>query len=232
MSTQGVKQGCPLSTELFGHFIEALADFSDVLDARKREHLRDAPKVYGRRVSMVQYADDLSLFANSIDRMRVLLKRVDAFCAAFGMKVNVTKCEGMVFAPQGQRVRAFMEHLENSPFRLCRTLPWPVRSAVRQACSTLDLFLCTWLHAALAKPPWPAPPTYRALLRALRLPLCAVRQRGYSSPGAKDMHGVVATGLTGPGTSRFNASWADLVLQGARTPAMEDMITSQVDQDR
>ena len=43
VSRQGVKQGCPLSTELFGLFIEAFADYLDALDsARARESAGDA----------------------------------------------------------------------------------------------------------------------------------------------------------------------------------------------
>ncbi len=44
--------------------------------------------------------------------------------------MNVTECEGMVFASHGQRVRAFTEHLESSPFRLCGS-PVPMVSTAR-----------------------------------------------------------------------------------------------------
>jgi hypothetical protein len=101
-SKQGVKQGCPLSTELFGLFIETLADLVDERDRVFRVHLDAAPVVGGRRVSVLLYADDVSLLATTPERMEELLKAVDLFCTAFGMKANVKKCERLVFAHDAQ----------------------------------------------------------------------------------------------------------------------------------
>jgi exonuclease III len=98
-STQGVKQGDPLSTELFGLFIETLADMIDHRDATiDNPFLSSAPHVDSVPFSCFFYADDQSLVATSAKRMRFLLRAVDDFCRAFGMKVNVSKCECMIFA--------------------------------------------------------------------------------------------------------------------------------------
>ncbi len=56
-SQQGVKQGCPLSTKLFGIFIESLADLIDANDSTFRPHRvhlrcvrpRDAYRSFGCR---------------------------------------------------------------------------------------------------------------------------------------------------------------------------------------
>jgi hypothetical protein len=59
---------------------------------------RDTPLVGGKRVSILLYADDVSLLATSPERMSQLLYLVDNFCVAFGMRPNATKCERLVFA--------------------------------------------------------------------------------------------------------------------------------------
>ncbi|MFY7873745.1 MAG: RNA-directed DNA polymerase [Limnohabitans sp.] len=100
-SATGVKQGDPLSTELFGLFIEALADYIDWRDLRYGEHVCDAPWISGKMLSLLLFADDLNLLAESPRRMRVLLEAVDYFCMAFGMRANVKKCETLVFGPRG-----------------------------------------------------------------------------------------------------------------------------------
>jgi hypothetical protein len=103
-STQGVKQGDPLSTELFGLFIEIIADYIDWRDSRYGCHVRDAPLVGGKRISLLLFADDLNLVATTPARMCALLEAVGYFCTAFGMRANVKKCECMVFGPSAEVV--------------------------------------------------------------------------------------------------------------------------------
>ncbi len=55
-SQQGVKQGCPLSTELFGIFIEGSADLIDANDSTfrpHRVHLRESPTIGEERVLLL-----------------------------------------------------------------------------------------------------------------------------------------------------------------------------------
>lgn len=106
LSELGVKQGDPLSTELFGLYIEALGDLIDAHDQAEGEassrHPNAAPKLGGRPVSLLFYADDVSLLATTVARMKELLAYVDTFCECFGMHANVKKCERMIFADSAE----------------------------------------------------------------------------------------------------------------------------------
>jgi hypothetical protein len=104
-SKQGVKQGCPLSPTLFGFFIEVIADYLEVKDRENNKRLRpqDCPKVGDRRIPLLLYADDLSLFATSRARLVEALAVLTKFCDAFGMRVNASKSELVVVHACPQR---------------------------------------------------------------------------------------------------------------------------------
>ena len=105
-STQGVKQGCPMSPTLFGLFVEGYADYVNALDVALPDAMavHDSPNVEGRRVPLALYADDLSLFAMSLRRLMSLLRALREWSEAFGLTVNARKCELLFFHPN-ERVR-------------------------------------------------------------------------------------------------------------------------------
>ncbi len=53
----------------------------------------------GLRIPLLLFADDLSLVAHSHRRLMCLLRALREWCEAFGMSVNVRKCEVMHFHP-------------------------------------------------------------------------------------------------------------------------------------
>ena len=116
-SAQGVKQGDPSSPDLFGLYIETLADFMEAMDRHGlpvtaadgtilHPHVDDAPVLDGlvgpRRVVSALFADDINLVATSAARMNYLLAVLDIFCQAFGMRANISKCEALAFTSDPQ----------------------------------------------------------------------------------------------------------------------------------
>ena len=104
LSKQGVKQGCPASPGLFGFFVEVVADYLDATDKHEsrtvteKEWVPAVPSGDGwRRVSRLFYADDLTLLATNGSRLFRGLWVLSVFCEAFGMRINIKKCEVLLF---------------------------------------------------------------------------------------------------------------------------------------
>jgi hypothetical protein len=90
----GVKQGCPLSPTLFGLFIDGLQHHVTSTCPDVGPALNAAPDT---RLSLLIYADDTAILADSAEELQRLVTSVDTWCCAHGMTISIVKSEVMVF---------------------------------------------------------------------------------------------------------------------------------------
>jgi hypothetical protein len=95
-STQGLKQGCPLSPTLFSLYI---ADFEQrVLGAAHDGMQLDLPVLAGRSLPPLLYADDMALLATSHAGLQHQLQILEGYCAERGLTVNLVKTKVVLLA--------------------------------------------------------------------------------------------------------------------------------------
>lgn len=87
----GVKQGCPLSPLLFGLYIEDLENYV------KASWPTAGPAIRGVYMSLLMYADDTAVLANSPAELQNLLDCIQHWCTDHGMTIHVDKTEIVVF---------------------------------------------------------------------------------------------------------------------------------------
>jgi len=87
----GVKQGCPLSSLLFGLFIDGLEKWLNALEG-------DTPPKLGQlAVRLLLYVDDLALMSHTPAGLHKQLDVLQAFCCERQLTVNVKKTKVVVF---------------------------------------------------------------------------------------------------------------------------------------
>ena len=95
-STQGLKQGCPLSPTLFSLYI---ADFEQrILEAAQRGEQLDLPALAGQAVPPLMYADDMALLATSAQGLQRQLRILETYCTERGLTVNIKKTKAMLLS--------------------------------------------------------------------------------------------------------------------------------------
>ena len=81
--TIGVKQGCPMSPNLFGLYLDELQQtLTDTLD-------NDCPMLGDYALPLLLYADDLAILSHSEEGLQHLMDALQAFCQRKRLTVNV-----------------------------------------------------------------------------------------------------------------------------------------------
>lgn len=96
MTTEGVRQGCPLSSELYNI---AVSD----LEKHMREGQRGGARLGNSRIWTIAYADDTALIAEDEESMRYMINRYVKYIKKKGLIINVDKTKMMCFRKAGGR---------------------------------------------------------------------------------------------------------------------------------
>jgi hypothetical protein len=89
---RGVRQGCPLSPNLFGLFIDTFQQYVDELQPGSGPLLP-----LGIRVPCLIYADDIVLLGESAEELQQLIDVMQRFCRDWHLTVNMDKSKIVVF---------------------------------------------------------------------------------------------------------------------------------------
>ena len=95
----GVHQGCPLSSTLFGVFIDALEPWLRAQAPDVGIPIQTA-RGMTRHLSALIYADDIALLADSPTALQQLLDNLCSFCKHTGMDISLSKTKVMQFLPR------------------------------------------------------------------------------------------------------------------------------------
>lgn len=87
----GVKQGCLLSPQLFSLFLNDL-----------HECLEGGLYIDDMNIRVLLYADDIVMLADDVNVLQKMSNRLEEYCHTWGMEVNLTKSEIMIFRNGGR----------------------------------------------------------------------------------------------------------------------------------
>ncbi|MEW8547309.1 MAG: reverse transcriptase family protein, partial [Candidatus Thiodiazotropha sp.] len=87
---RGVRQGCPVSAQLFILVVELLA-----LNIRNAKDIKGIKLPGGMESKISQYADDSTLTLSDLDSITNCIREIKSFCAVSGLKLNINKSVGI-----------------------------------------------------------------------------------------------------------------------------------------
>ncbi len=106
-SAFGVRQGDTLSPTLFGLYINDLA--KDLNDSKKGIKIND-----NLMISLLLYADDLAIMADSEDNLQYMLNILESWCKKWRMRVNIKKTKIVHFKTSTQARTGYPFMFNNS----------------------------------------------------------------------------------------------------------------------
>ena len=90
---KGVHQGCILSPRLFNFYAEYIMQNAGLCEAQA------GIKIVKRNINNLRYADDITLIAESKEKLKSLLMRVKEESEKTGLKLNIKKTKTMASGP-------------------------------------------------------------------------------------------------------------------------------------
>ena len=96
---KGVRQGCTLSPLIFNLYIE------DAINMLK-DKIEFGINIQGKNISMLRFADDIAVLANSESELEIALNEMETVLAqGYGMKINKSKTEILVCSKKEKRTK-------------------------------------------------------------------------------------------------------------------------------
>lgn len=93
---EGVKQGCPLSAEIFNIVI---SDMEEELEKVQGGGINLGKE----RIRTISYADDMAIIAEDEESLKRMLKKLERYLKRKGLDLNVDKMKIMCFRKAGGR---------------------------------------------------------------------------------------------------------------------------------
>lgn len=110
---EGVRQGCPLSADLFNI---AVSDIEEDLGKIQGGGVKIGPT----RICIVSYADDMAIMAEDEDSMKRMIKRLIRYMKGKGLILNVVKTKMMCFRKAGGRRKEYNFMIEGKEIEMVK----------------------------------------------------------------------------------------------------------------
>ena len=105
--TKGVRQGCPLSPDLFNMYVN---DIFDLIDNSTEQDI----VLNGRKINALMYADDLILLSDSKIGLQNQIDKMTNYCDKWKLELNIKKTKVMVFNRGNKLIKCDLKYKNES----------------------------------------------------------------------------------------------------------------------